>query len=632
MSAEEPNAPGEQNVRAASTNDGLPISPSLGPTLADAHLPAVYNPLDARVLFISALCILIGLAAGLLSQVLIRTIWLITSLSFYGRFSMRHVTPPQTMAANHLGLWIILVPIAGAILIGLLARYGSRQVAGHGIPEAMEQVLLNQSRIPPKMTFLKPLSAAISIGTGGPFGAEGPIIATGGALGSLIGQLLHTTPSERKVLLAAGAAAGIAAAFGCPVAAVLLAIELLLFEFSPRSIIPVAMACATASVVHYRFEGFEPFFTLDGGTFAPANYPQLAAWTVLGAIMGVAAVIMTQSVYLVEHLFERIPCHWMWHPALGAVAVGAIGCIAPFTLGSGYFNIDHLLSGSLALRAAALLLLLKFLSWTISLGSGTAGGTLAPVFTIGGSLGAVLALIAHRVDPGIVLDVRVAALVGMVAIFAGASRAMLTCVVFAFETTMQPWGVLPALCGCAASYLVATLISRTSIMSEKMHRQGVRVPVEYRADILAQVLVRDACTLGPVILQGDQSVAAARAWLNSDSAAARHQGFPVVNQRGDLIGVVTRRDVTNPRLAETATVGTVPTRLPVVVYDDSTLRDAIDHMIQHDIGRLPVVFREGLKLAGIITRGDILTYYGRWQADERRSRRSILVPRQRSKP
>ncbi len=603
----------------------------MGPTLADAKLPVQSNPLDARVLFISCLCILIGLLAGLLSQVLIRTIWLITNLSFYGRLSIQHGTPPQTMGANHLGLWIVLIPVAGAILIGLLARYGSRQVAGHGIPEAMEQVLLNQSRVPPKMTFLKPLSAAVSIGTGGPFGAEGPIIATGGALGSLVGQLLHTTPSERKILLAAGAAAGIAAAFGCPVAAVLLAIELLLFEFSPRSIIPVAMACAVASVVHYHFEGFEPFFKIGGGPFVPASYLEITIWTILGGIMGVAAVIMTEAVYLVEHLFEHIPCHWMWHPAVGALVVGVIGYVAPYTLGSGYFNIDHLLSGDLALRAASLLLLFKFLTWTVSLGSGTAGGTLAPVFTIGGSLGAVLALIAHRVDPAIALDIRVASLVGMVAIFAGASRAMLTCVVFAFETTLQPWAILPARCGCAASYTVATLISRTSIMSEKMHRQGVRVPVEYRADVLAQVLVRDACSGETVVLPADQTVAVTRTWLDSGAPDAKHHGFPIVNDFGDLVGVVTRRDVTDPRVAEGLMLRQLLKRPPVVVYDDSTLRDAIDHMIHHHVGRLPVIQRDRAKLAGIITRGDILTYYGKHLGEQRRSRRSITLSPRRAR-
>jgi CIC family chloride channel protein len=615
----------EQSVRAGSTNEGLPISPSIGPTLADANFPAQANPLDARVLFISGVCVAIGLAAGLLSQVLIHTIWLITNLSFYGRVSIQHVTPPATAGSNPLGFWIIFIPVIGAMIIGLIARYGSRQVAGHGIPEAMEQVLLNQSRIPPKMTFLKPLSAAISIGTGGPFGAEGPIIATGGALGSLVGQLLHTTPSERKVLLAAGASAGIAAAFGCPVAAVLLAIELLLFEFSPRSIIPVALACAMASVVHYHFEGFEPFFTIAGGPLLPPGFGQLLLWTLLGALMGVAAVLLTESVYLIEHIFERIPTHWMWHPALGGLVVGLIGWFAPYTLGSGYFNIDHLLSGNLALRAAVLLLVLKSLSWTISLGSGTAGGTLAPVFTIGGSLGAVLALLSSHCFPSLAIDIRIAALVGMVAIFAGVSRALLTCVVFAFETTLQPAGILPALCGCATAYLVSALLSRTSIMSEKMHRQGVRVPSEYHADLLAQVLVREACSANPVVLSAERSVADAVAWLHSGNDAAVHQGFPLVDAGGNLVGFVTRRDMLDPQAAGSSPLRGLMKRPPVLIYDDSTLREAIDHMLRHKISRLPVITRSDRRLGGVITRGDILEFYGRRMSEDRVADRTLRL-------
>ena len=372
------------------------------PTLIIAGVSTTHAALDRRILLICAIATVVGLAAGLLAQVLIRTIWLITNLSFHGAWSFARATPPRSMAENTLGIWLVAIPVIGAAIIGLIARFGSRQVAGHGIPEAMEQVLRNQSRIPPRLTFLKPLSAAISIGTGGPFGAEGPIIATGGALGSLIGQSLLITAAERKTLLAAGAGAGIAAAFGSPVAAVLLAIELLLFEFRPRSIIPVAFACAAAASIHYAFEGSDPFFAISGPPLLQPNIRVLVASTLLGALMGAGAIGLTRAVAFVEHAAEKLPVHWMWRPALGAIVVGVIGYFAPYTLGSGYFNIHHLLAGQLTLRLALTLFVLKFLSWTISLGSGTAGGTLAPVFTIGGSAGAAVAIAAAHAGDGLV--------------------------------------------------------------------------------------------------------------------------------------------------------------------------------------------------------------------------------------
>src|SRR4051794_41060550 len=230
------------DVERASTTDGLPISPSLGPALELAHVPPQASLVDARVVLICGLAIVLAGCAAVVAQVLQRLIGLITNLSFFGRLSWEMTAPSPA----RLGLFVIVVPVIGGIIVGLMARYGSRAIRGHGIPEAMEQVLLNESRIPPRMTFLKPLSAAVAIGTGGPFGAEGPIIATGGALGSLIGQVMSTTAAERKTLLAAGAAAGMAATFGSPVSAGVLGGGLPLFEIPPRPIIPPAPGRAGA--------------------------------------------------------------------------------------------------------------------------------------------------------------------------------------------------------------------------------------------------------------------------------------------------------------------------------------------------------------------------------------------------
>ena len=374
----------QHDVERASTTEGLPVSPSLGPALEAADVPVQTGLVDRRTVFLCLLSVGVAIAAALAAQALVRLIWLITNVSFHGRLSL----DPAAPTVERLGWWVILVPVIGGIIVGLMARYGSRAIRGHGIPEAMEQVLLYQSRIPPRMTFLKPLSAAIAIGTGGPFGAEGPIIATGGAMGSLVGQLLHTTAAERKTLLSAGAAAGMAATFGAPVSAVLLAVELLLFEFRPRSLVPVALAAATAAGVRIFFDGAEPVFAMPDLTHPAGG--ALAAYIVIGALVGVAAVGVTRAVYFIEDAFEHVPVHWMWWPAIGAVAVGVVGYFFPRTLGVGYVNISDIISGNLAVKAALVLCAMKFISWSISLGSGTSGGTLAPLFTIGGGIGLAL--------------------------------------------------------------------------------------------------------------------------------------------------------------------------------------------------------------------------------------------------
>ena len=588
-------------IASGQTTEGLPVAPSLGPSLAEARVPPERALVDGRVVFVCALSIVIAIAAGFVARALTGLIGLVTNLSFYGKFSASFSSP----AGNQLGGWVILVPVAGAVLVGLMARYGSAAIRGHGIPEAMEQVLLNKSRIPARITLLKPVSAAIAIGTGGPFGAEGPIIATGGALGSLLGQLLHTTAMERKTLLAAGAAAGMTATFGSPVSAVLLAVELLLFELRPRSLIPVALAAATATAVRIGFVGITPAFAMPN--LVQPGEAALATYVLLGALVGVAAVAVTKIVYAVEDAFDHLPIHWMWWPAIGAVAVGVCGYFAPHTLGVGYDNIDSILSGDIAGQALLFLGVLKFVSWSISLGSGTSGGTLAPLFTIGGALGALLGEMVARTFPHLGIDPRIAALVGMASMFAGASRALLASVVFAFETTRQPMSLLPLLGGCTAAFLLSCLMMRNTIMTEKIARRGVRVPGEYAADFLDQVNV-GLCAAKPVVtLNADDLLEAVRAFIASHGPGASHQGFPVVDAAGDLVGVVTRRDLLDPENAGTARVRQLIKRPVAVVFEDMSLREAADHMVQEGVGRLPVVARAApRKPIGMLTRSDLL--------------------------
>ncbi|HWL92422.1 MAG TPA: chloride channel protein [Phycisphaerae bacterium] len=579
--------------------------------------------MDRRVLWIGAMCIVLGVLAALAAQLLIMLIDFITNLAFYGRLSIEHASP----AGNSLGVGVIFIPMIGGLIVGIMARYGSRAIRGHGIPETMEKVLTDSSRIPARLTLLKPASAAISIGTGGPFGAEGPIIATGGALGSLLGQLQAVTDNERKILLSAGAAAGMAATFGAPVSAVLLAVELLLFELRPRSVIPVALAATAATGVRIAFEGSHAAFGM-ADVAAPSG-AALMLYVLIGVIMGVASVGVTRITYAIEDLFEKLPIHWMWWPVIGTFVVGVCGYFAPRTLGVGYDVITDMLGGSMSIRVVAWLCAMKFISWSISLGSGTSGGTLAPLFMIGGGLGTLLGAGAIAVLPLAGVDLRVAALVGMAALFAGASRALLTAVVFAFEVTLQPTGLLPLLGACSASYMLSALLMRESIMTEKLARRGVRVPSEYSADVLDSLWVRDVASKNVVTLSGGQTIAEVGAWLASGAPGSGHTGFPVIGDEGYLVGILTRRDLLPPSAAvlpAQTELRELIRRPPVIVYEDCTLRDAIDHMVRHDVGRLPVTRRDNPgQVVGIITRSNVLSAHRGRLLDMERGAPSIRM-------
>jgi chloride channel protein, CIC family len=615
------HAPEHVNV-AGPRGTGLPVAPSLGPAADMVELPPRAAVLDRRVVFVGALAAGVAVVAALVAQGLAALIALITNLAFHGRLSAANGSP----LGHGLGLGVIGVPVVGGLLVGLMARYGSKAIRGHGIPEAMEQVLWNESRIPIRMTFLKPLSAAIAIGTGGPFGAEGPIIATGGALGSLLGQVVRVTADERKTLLAAGAAAGMSATFGTPVSAVLLAIELLLFEYRARSVIPVALAASTAAAVRIVFVGAAPVFPLPEVT-QPGGFA-LAIYVLIGACLGLASVGATRIVYWVEDSFEKLPLHWMWWPALGGIAVGLVGLWEPRTLGVGYPNIEQTLRGDIFGGALLILCLAKLVSWSIALGSGTSGGTLAPLFTIGGALGSLCGAVLAQAFPGHAIDPRIGALVGMAAIFAGASRALLTSVVFAFECTRQPIGLLPLLGGCSSAYIVSCLAMTNSIMTEKLARRGTRISAEYQTDFLDGLLVRDFASSSVVTLDANMTFAEARAFLDSNTASARHQGFPVVRD-AQLIGVLTRRDLLANDVADTQPLATLIKRAPVVVHPRHTLRQAADIMVTADLGRVVVVHeREPRNVVGILTRSDLLgAHRSRLHAGQRRVLvRSLAAP------
>jgi CIC family chloride channel protein len=585
-------------------DDALPVSPGLAEeqaALPELSTPPDIVPVDRRTVVIAALAIVIAIGAGLVAQLLTALIALITNLAFYHTASL----VPRSPAGAHVGAWVLVIPVVGALIVGVMARYGSAAIRGHGIPEVMERVLYGESRIPARIMILKPISAAVAIGTGGPFGAEGPIIATGGAIGSLVGQVLHTSPDERKTLLAAGAAAGMAATFGSPLSAVLLAVELLLFEYRARSLIPVALAAVAATAVRIAFRGTGTDFGIQ--PFAAPHGEALVFYAIIGALIGVAAAGVIRSTYFIEDLFEHLPIHWAWWPAIGALFLGVIGWFQPRVLGIGYENMTGIINGEMIGWGLAIFVAAKFLAWAIYLGSGTSGGTLAPMFTIGGGLGFLLGTGTALLVPGANVDPRIAALVGMTAIFAGASHALLAAIVFTLEITRQPLGLLPLLAGGTAAYFVSLLLSRNSIMTEKLARRGAHVRVEYTADYLAQKLVRDVEFDAVVSLRAADTLGEVRGWLASRAPGSSHQGFPVVDDAGQLVGVLTRRDLVESGENESGPLAALVRRAPVVVFTDNSLRDAADQMVRAAVGRLPVVERAAPReVVGMLSRSDLL--------------------------
>jgi CIC family chloride channel protein len=427
-----------------------------------------------KMLILCLVAVLLGLLATLVAKLLLLSIAFFTNLFWFQTFSVQSVN----LGDHHFPLSYIFVPVIGGFIVGLMARYGSKAIRGHGIPEVMENILTKESRIPRRMTILKPLSAAISIGSGGPFGAEGPIIATGSSLGSWIGRHLFFSEYERKILLAVGAAAGMTAIFGTPLAAVFICIELLLFEFSAKSFIPVLIAVSIAQSVRLASGHTAPEFPIGEITEVVGDWNSLF-YFIAGAISGAAACVISKLVFWVEDLFEKLPIHWMWWPMIGGLVVGIIGYIDPRSLGVGYINIINALQGKLLLIPALTLLIYKLISWTIALSSGTSGGTLAPLLTFGSTLGVVLSFVGIYFFPNIGILPQVTALVCMSSMFSGATRAVLTSTVFALEVTGTKFGIAPLLLGNSAAFLFSLFFLKETIMTEKIVRRGTHVPNDY---------------------------------------------------------------------------------------------------------------------------------------------------------
>ena len=571
-----------------------------------------------RVIPISALAMVIGLLCAFVALALLRLIGLFTNLFYFGRWNTSLVSP----AGNHLGIYSVLVPVAGALIIGVMARYGSERIRGHGIPEAIESILLNGSRIEPKIALLKPISSAISIGSGGPFGAEGPIIMTGVAVGSMIAQLFHLTSAERKTLLVAGAAGGMSATFAAPVAAVLLAVELLLFEWKPRSLIPVALASAVAAVARRYLLGFGPLFPVPAHPLFIGPMGLLGC-ALVGLLAGGLSALLTVSVYAAEDAFQRLPIHWMWWPALGGLAIGLGGLIFPQALGVGYDTIAGLLQGSVTTHVILGVLLVKWFIWAVSLGSGTSGGVLAPLLMMGGALGGLESMFLPNEGAGFW------PLISMGAILGGTMRSPFTSIVFAFELTHDANVFLPLLVGSVIAHAFTVLTLKRSILTEKVARRGYHLSREYAVDPLEILFAREVMRTTIAVLPAVSTIAQIQASLNSDHRQ-KQRLLPVVNSDGTLAGVLTRKDIRDRidhegDLALRRTLREVARTNTSDVYADEPLRVVVYRMAETGFTRMPVVDRASGKFLGLISLDDLLKARARHLEEERRRERTLKL-------
>lgn len=605
-------------VRQNMTDSGIPISIALQTTLDEEHISKESTANKQRVLTVSLLSVLVAVCISIIAKMLLGLINLITGLSFHGVLSLS----PSSPINNHLGIFVVVIPVIGGVIIGLMALYGSKAIRGHGIPEAMEQILTNQSKIKPAITYLKPISSAVAIGTGGPFGAEGPIIATGGALGSTLGQLLKISHNERKILLSAGATAGMSAIFGSPIAAIFLAIELLLFEFSPRSIIPIALACITGAAGHHFLFGSGLVFPIDHMIEVPSN-KALFFYSMIGICLGFLSVLATKAVYFIEDMFEKLPIHWMWWPAIGGLVVGTVGYFDSRTLGVGYENITNVLSGSVPMQFVLSLCVLKFISWSIALASGTSGGTLAPLLTIGGAAGALFGSVAIYFFPLSGVTIPLAALVGMSAMFAGASRALLTSIVFALETTGQPNALLPLLASCTASYFISFFMMENTIMTEKISRRGVKTPDSFEPDILGNVTVRQVIKESALVLSEDNEIGDVRGWLHQEKEYNDNY-FIIVNDENVFRGIISSSNLHSHQHNVKNPIGSLIRRKRVAVRMDDTLRVAVETMLKENVDVLPVISNEQT-IMGVLTHENILSAYKMDMASRDAMTRGISV-------
>ena len=575
---------------------------------------------DARILYTSLLAAFIGAIAAVAAWALLQLISLATNLFYFGHFSFLAMEPfDRGGPTHHMPWYLAFMPVLGGLIVGLIARYGSPRVRGHGMPEAVETIVFNQGKVQPRLAILKPIATAVAIGSGGPFGAEGPVIITGGALGSVLGQLLPMTDSERTVLMVSGAAAGMAATFSCPMSATLLAVELLLFEWRPRSLVPVAIACVTAGAVRRLLLGAGPIFLMDPTTVSMSHTAMLGALAV-GIVASLLAVVLSKSIYFFEAQFKKLPFHWMWWPAIGGVGIGIGGLIFPQALGVGYSVIADLVNERSPWHLLLGILIVKSLIWTFSLGSETAGGILAPLLMIGGAMGATLGHALPYISPG------AWAVVGMCAVLSAALGAPLTSAMLAVELTHNGGLMLPVLLACISAYAISVLIQPRSLLTENLAHRGLHLSREYGVDPLEMVMVSAAMHTSVFALPATAQRAEAKAWYDSmlargaEAWSSWQRIFPLVTDDGALAGFLTRGQMMQQaqEADQTAPLLNAAAPNPISMSTTQTLRQAAMIMADSKHTAFPVVDRDG-KFAGILTIADLLT--ARTIAEQRESAR-----------
>ena len=559
---------------------------------------------DYRMLILAAMATVAGTGGAFAAWALLKLIALATNIFWFGSFSFANAT-----IAGRGWLLVALIPVIGGLIVGLMARFGSDKIRGHGIPEAIETILFGESRLSLKVALLKPLSSAVSIGSGGPFGAEGPIIMTGGAIGSLFAQLFDLSAAERKTLLVAGACAGMTGIFGTPFAAIMLAVELLLFEWKPRSFVPVVTAVLVALAWRPLLVGSGPLFPFAAPT--PAGIEPVAISAALGLATGLLAAALSFLLYRIEDGFHALPIHWMWWPAIGAVVVGISGLLDLRVLGAGYGSIQDLLNGSLVVKAVVMLLVVKAIVWLVALGSGTSGGILAPLLILGGCAGFLIGQYLPG-DPGFW------AMIGMAGIMSGVMRAPMTGALFAAELTNHLSALPETIAAGAAAYAVSVLIMKRSILTEKIARRGRHILREYTVDALEFLQAGQLMTRDPQTLPGDMAVGDAVRFFSDE---AQHRSYPVVDGRGGLLGLVSRTDALHWKVAaarEGKLADALSDASTKFAYPETPCGEVADMMIESGVGRMPIVDHQDRRVVGIISRQDLLKVRSRQKSGEQR--------------
>lgn len=571
---------------------------------------------------VTLLSVVVGLGAAVIALVLLDLIGFFTHLFYFGKIGVSLVQPTTA----HFGVWTVFIPVIGGLIVGAMAYWGSEKIRGHGIPEAMETILLNGSKMEPKLTILKPISSAISIGSGGPFGAEGPIIVSGGAFGSVLAQFVRLSAIERRTLLVAGACAGMTAVFGTPVAAALFGVELLLFEWKPRTLAPIGVAVVASELLRNVFASHG--LILSKPLFPVPPHGTFSTTTVIGALLiGLACAglswVVTNAVYKCEDLYRKLPIHWAWWPAIGGLVVGLGGLINSNALGVGYVSIGNELAGKIAIGGLVSLLLVKLVIWAVSLGSGTSGGVLAPLLMMGGALGGIMAPIM----PG--GSEATWALLGLAATLAGATRSPFTSVIFAFELTRDTGSLLPLMLACFASYLISTLILKRSILTEKIARRGFHISCEYSVEPLEGLLVSEVVKRDVLTFNTNADIEDIHSKITLSTSVRRQRIYPVVSEEGYLVGIVPRSSIIYHAMRSPGDkqLSDLIIKAPVLAYMGETLRSAADRMAEQEVGAVPVVADSNGNsvFIGIITEFDILRSRQRQLIEERK--REVILGR-----